>query len=48
MAAFNQYFDNLAAAAMNEKAFLEEFVTNQSTRNADMDATINNLKGKNR
>ena len=48
LAALDRYFDNLAAAAANEKAVLEELVTNLTTltsSNSEMDATIKKLIG---
>ena len=51
LAALDGYFDNLAAVATNEKAVLEELVTNLTTltnSNAEMAATIKKLKGYNR
>ena len=50
-AALNGYFDNLAAAEMNEKSVLEELVTNLTTltiSNAEMATTIKKLMGDNR
>ena len=51
LAALYGYFDNIAAAAMNEKAVLEELVkdlTTITTSNADMTATTKKLTGENR
>ena len=51
LASLNRYFDNLVAAATNEKAVLEELVTNPTnltTSNAEMAETIKNLTGENR
>ena len=51
LAALDGYFDNLAAAATNEKAVLDELVkklTTLTTRNKEMEATIKKLTGKNR
>ena len=51
LAALYGYFDNIAAAAMNEKAVLEELVkdlTTITTSNAEMTATTKKLTGENR
>ena len=51
LAALYGYFDNIAAAAMNEKAVLEELVkdlTTITTSNAEMAATTKKLTGENR
>ena len=50
LAALGGYFKNLASAATNEKAVLEELVTNLATlttSNVDMAATINKIAGGN-
>ena len=51
LAALNGYFNNIAAAATNEKAILEELATNLTTlttSNAEMAATINKIRVENR
>ena len=51
LASLNRYFENIVVAAANEKAVLEELVTNLITltiKNADMDATIKKLTRENR
>ena len=51
LASLNGYFKKLAAATTNEKAVLEELVTNITTltnRNAEMDDTIKKLAGEKR
>ena len=51
LAALYGYFDNIAAAAMNEKAVLEDLVkdlTTITTSNAEMTATTKKLTGENR
>ena len=50
LASLDGYFDNITAAATNEKEFLEELVknlTNLTTRNIYMDDNNNKLTGDN-
>ena len=50
LAALDGYFENLTAASTNEKAVLEELVTNintLTTSNTEMGATIKKLTGEN-